>query len=234
MKAVILAAGKGKRLGEVTRNIPKPMIKINGKPILERNILMCKRAGIKDIFINLHYLPQKIKDYFHDGSKFGVNIHYHYEPTILGTAGATLSFIDKLYDEPFFVIYGDNYTEFDLSTFWRFHVHALSEFTIALHWRKDISQSGVAELAKNGRILRFVEKPQTGTIDSHWVNAGIYLIEPIILNEMKKNRYYDFGHDVIPLLIASGFNIYGYKMKKRVIAVDTPELLRNAKLKYGD
>ncbi len=230
MKAVILAAGKGSRLGKLTKHTPKPMIKINGKPILEHNILMCKRAGIKDIFINLHYLPQKIKDYFDNGSRFGVNIYYHYEPEILGTVGATLSFIDKLNDNPFFVIYGDNYTEFDLSTFWRFHVQALSEFTIALHWRKDISQSGVAELAKDGRILRFVEKPQSGTIDSHWVNAGIYLIEPVILNEIKIGNY-DFGHDVIPNLIARGFNVYGYKMKKNVIAIDTPELLRNAKLK---
>ena len=230
MKAIILAAGKGKRLGEFTRTIPKPMIKINGRPILEHNILICKRAGIKDIFINLHYLPQKIKDYFDDGSRFGVNIHYHYEPEILGTVGAILSFKDKLNDDPFFVIYGDNYTEINLATFWHFHFQALSEFTIALYWRKDISQCGVVELAKDGRILRFVEKPQTGTIDSNWVNAGIYLIEPIILNEIKIGDY-DFGHDLIPFLIARGFNVCGYKMKNKVIAVDTPKLLKNAKLK---
>ena len=107
MKALILAAGKGERLGDITKNIPKPMIEVSGKPILEHNIGICKQAGIKDLFINLHYLPDRITEYFQDGKKYGVNLTYLYESEILGTAGALFPIINKLSD-PFMVIYGDN------------------------------------------------------------------------------------------------------------------------------
>ena len=92
MKALLLAAGKGKRLGSVTKMIPKPMVKISGKPILEHNILMLKNSGIVDIFINLHHLPEIITDYFEDGEKWGVNINYKLEEELLGTSGAVKSF----------------------------------------------------------------------------------------------------------------------------------------------
>ena len=95
MKAFILAAGKGERLGSLTETVPKPMLELAGKPILEYNILMCKKAGVHDIFINLHYLPNKISDYFGDGKKFGVNIQYNYENELLGTAGGILFFINN-------------------------------------------------------------------------------------------------------------------------------------------
>ena len=99
MKAFILAAGKGKRLGHLTKDTPKPMLMLNGKPILEHNILMCKNAGVQDIFTNLHYLPDIITDYFGDGSKFGVNIQYNFEPELLGTAGGILFFLNNLKEE---------------------------------------------------------------------------------------------------------------------------------------
>ncbi len=88
MKAVILAAGKGERLSEITQSIPKPMIEFKGKPLLQHNIELCKRYGIEDIFINLHHLPDRITKYFGDGERFGVKIKYSYEEELLGTAGA--------------------------------------------------------------------------------------------------------------------------------------------------
>ena len=114
MKAVILAAGKGERLGNITQRIPKPMIPINGKPILEYNIELCKKNGIDEIFINLHHLPHKIKKYFGDGSRFGVRIKYKYEAEILGTAGGVKNFQEDLGTDPFFVLYGDNLIDMDL------------------------------------------------------------------------------------------------------------------------
>ena len=114
MKAVVLAAGKGRRLKNLTVNLPKPMIEINDKPVLEHNLEMSREADIHEIYINLHHLPELIKNYFGDGSKFGVNITYNYEPDLLGTAGAVLPFKSNLGDDPFFVIYGDNYICFDL------------------------------------------------------------------------------------------------------------------------
>ena len=108
MQAVILAAGKGERLGAITQVIPKPMIKIAGKPILEHNILMCKKNGVEEILINLHHLPHVIKNYFGNGEKWGVSISYKYEPKLLGTSGTVSNYKDFL-KKPFFVIYGDNY-----------------------------------------------------------------------------------------------------------------------------
>ena len=92
---MILAAGEGQRLGEITNKIPKPMIEINGKPVLEHNLEMCRKAGVNDIYINLHHLPDKIRNYFDDGSNYGVNIKYNFEPDLLGTAGALLPFKKK-------------------------------------------------------------------------------------------------------------------------------------------
>jgi mannose-1-phosphate guanylyltransferase / phosphomannomutase len=111
LKAVILAAGKGDRLKNVTSQIPKPMIEFRGKPILEHNINLCKRYGVSELCINTHHLHQKIREYFGDGSKFGVSINYSYESELLGTSGAVKNFSKFLGNEPFFVIYGDNYSD---------------------------------------------------------------------------------------------------------------------------
>ena len=224
MKAVILAAGKGERLGTITQEIPKPMIEIAGKPILEHNILMCKNNGIEEIFINLHHLPLIIKHYFGNGERWGVKISYKYEPKLLGTAGAVNNFCKELLNMPFFVIYGDNYFDFDLHLLRQFHEEKQSDFTIALCQLDDVSHSGIAELTNNGKINSFIEKPINDRSNNSWINAGIYFVEPKILNEIKKG-YTDFGHDVIPLLIKCGYNVYGYKMKNKVVPIDTPELI---------
>ena len=113
MKALILCAGKGERLRPLTDTIPKPMVPINNKPLLEYNILLCKKHGITEIAINTSYLPEQIKQYFGNGEKFGVNIHYSYEPELLGTSGSVNNFRDFL-DETFVVIYGDAVTDIDL------------------------------------------------------------------------------------------------------------------------
>ena len=226
MKAIILAAGKGERLGDVTCNIPKPMIEIKGKPVLEHNINMCLRAGVKDICINLHHLPEKIKKHFGNGDNYGVKIKYNYETELLGTVGGVKSFNRDIGQHPFFVIYGDTYLDFDLSTLKEFHERKGSDFTVVLFRLDDTSNSGVVKLDRCERIKKFVEKPINSETDSHWVNAGIYLIEPFILDKLN-TEYYDFGYDVIPMLIDNGFNVYGYKTKKKVIIIDTPELLNN-------
>ena len=121
MKAVILAGGFGTRISEESHLKPKPMIEINGKPVLEHNLEMCRKSGITDIYINLYHLGHKISNYFGDGSKYCVNITYNSEPKLLGTSGALLPFRKHLKREPFFIIYGDNYFDFDLRVLKQFH-----------------------------------------------------------------------------------------------------------------
>ena len=225
MKAVILAAGKGERLGAITQKTPKPMIKIAGKPVLEHNILMCKNSGVEEIFINLHHLPNVIERYFKNGESWGVKINYKYESKLLGTAG-TVSSLKEFLDTPFFVIYGDNYfgSDFNLQEIKQFHEEKKSDFTMVLSHLDDVSQSGIIEITNNGSIKSFIEKPINEVSNNSWINAGIYFMEPIIVDKIK-NGYTDFGKDVIPCLIESDYYVYGYKMKKNVIPIDTPELL---------
>jgi len=232
MKAVILAAGKGERLGEVTRNIPKPMIRVKGKPILESNILLCKQSGINEILINLYHLPEVITEYFKDGSEFGVKISYYLESKILGTTGAVIPMIQELTESPFFILYGDNFLEIDLESVIEFHREKRSDFTIVTHKREDVTNSGVVVLNNEMAVTGFVEKPRSRIPESKWVNAGIYLISSvnIIKPIIKPND--DFGHDVIPLLLENHHRVFGYKMKQQVWAVDTPEMLHNTVNKH--
>lgn len=227
MKAVILAAGKGERLKGTVDNIPKPMIEYQGKPVLQHNIELCKRFGIGEIFINTYHLADVIQSHFGDGSAFGVRIRYSLEEEILGTAGALNNFKDYLSGEEFFVLYGDNFSNFDLSSLLHEYGKHACVGVIAFHYREDVSQSGVGEFDQDGRILRFVEKPKPGASDSHWVNAGMYYLNPEIFKYIPEG-FSDFAMDVIPALLERGIPLYGVRSDVELKAFDTPRLLRDA------
>lgn len=225
MKAVILAAGKGERLKDVTDRIPKPMIDFRGRPILEHNIALCRKYGITDLFINTHHLHAVIQTYFGDGSRFGVSIRYSYEQMLLGTSGAVNNFRSFLYADPFFVIYGDNYSQYDLHSLIQQYEQSHALAVIGFHWRDYTAESGVAEFDAKGRVVRFVEKPKLGESDSHWVNAGIYYVQPKIHSYIP-NGYSDFAKDIFPKLLQDGQPIYGVCSKADVRAFDTPEMYK--------
>ena len=228
MKAVILAAGKGTRLGEITENLPKPMISVRSKPILEHNIELCRKHGIKEIYINLHHLPDIIKDYFGDGSRWDVSITYKEEKAILGTASGVKNFSEELGSTPFFVIYGDNLSDCNLNRVLNEHIRKAARMSIVLIKLDDVSQSGVAELDAEGKILRFIEKPSPGVTRSHWVNAGIYILDSHLLNDIP-NEGADFGRDIIPLFLKKDYRIIGLKTDIQLNAFDTPQLLKISK-----
>lgn len=228
MKAVILAAGKGERLKEITKSIPKPMIKFKGKPILEHNIDLCKTYGIKEIFINTSHLAEKIMDYFGDGSKFGVSIKYTYEKKLLGTSGALNNFKNDLIQEPFFVIYGDNYSEFNLVSLKKKFLSLETIGVIGCHYRKDISNSGFVVVNEQDRILSFVEKPKNElTVISRCVNAGYYYLSSSIFNFIPEG-FSDFSYDIFPSLIKSGQVLHAVISDVDLRSFDTPEMLKNS------
>lgn len=220
MKAVLLAAGKGSRLGSLTATIPKPLLEVEGKPILQHNVELCQKHGITELFINTHHLAEKIKEYFGDGRKFGVSITYSYEPELLGTAGALNSFKQELAGEPFFVIYGDNISDYDLSMIYRFHDLRNGIGTIALFEKEDVSMSGIAAVNGDGTILRFVEKPAPEDQFSHLVSAGIFVLSPRVF-EYIPSGFSDFGKDILPNVISRGEKLYGIVMKGWLDWVDT-------------
>jgi len=228
MKAVILAAGIGSRLGNLIKHTPKPMIRLKDKPILENNILLCKQAGINEILINLYYIPEVITEYFNDGSEFGVKISYFLEDKILGTAGALLPMEKELGKSPFFILYGDNFIEINLESIIEFHNKKQSDFTIVTHKREDVSGSGVIVLDGDMAVIDFVEKPKSNFPDSKWVNAGIYLISSIDIIKSIIRSNDDFGLDIIPQLIKGKYRVFGYKFHEILLAIDTPDLLRDS------
>lgn len=231
MKAIILVAGKGERLKDVTKSVPKPMIEINGNPILEHNIEWLKSYGLKDIYINLHHLPHIIQNYFGNGNKFGVKITYSYEPDLLGTAGAVRKIAEKcwrLERQPFLVFYGDNLFEYNLKEIIDFHAEKKGIGTIAVYEKEDVSQSGIVVLDSNNKIQKFIEKPKPEEIESHLVNTGIYVLEQDILNYISPDKMLDFGRDIFPEMIRANESLFSIIVKGRLTAIDTPGLLKKA------
>lgn len=230
MKAMILAAGLGTRLRPLTKNLPKQMLPLAGKPLLEYTIEWLGRHGIKDIVINLYHCPEAIVNYFGPGTRWEVNITYAPEKQLWGTAGAVKRMAWYLKDGPFLVIYGDNLSTCDLSCLCQFHQsHRRSRRarqglgTIALHYRENPTSSGIVQLDENQRIIRFLEKPEGARVFSHLVNAGIYILEPEVLDYIPPGQFYDFGHDLFPRLLAEGQTLYGYMMAEYILGVDTIE-----------
>ncbi len=228
MKALILAAGLGKRLG--LEEIPKPMYEINGKPVLEQNIMLLKKHNIHDICINLHYKPDVIKNYFSDGAKWGVKITYSYEKELLGTSGA-LKNIESFFDkDPFFVIYGDNYTDIDFTDMLKFHnkhkpITTISVFDPEKSLNSKIA-GGVVVIDDNYNLVSFIEGGKVKT--KGYVNAGAYIVEPEILDFIPKNQSSDFGNNIFPLLLIKGYQIKAYITKSFVLAIDTKDALNEA------
>ena len=232
MKAVILAAGKGTRLRPLTDELPKVMIPIAGKPILEHHIEHLAGAGIEDIFINLHYLPERIQSHCDDGKKWGVRIRYSFEPEILGTAGAIKKLESELRGAPFLVVYGDNFSEFDFADFISWSEKSGGIGTIAVFEKEDVEGSGIVEIGPDDRIVRFIEKPAKNKITSHWVNAGIYRLSDPILEDIPSGRS-DFGYDIFPKAIERGQELFAYRSRKPIWPIDHLKLLNELNRRFG-
>ena len=177
MKAMILAAGVGSRLDPLTRALPKPMVPIVNRPVMEHLINLLKQHNFTEIMVNLHYLGDQIKAYFGDGSRWGVRIHYSEEEQLWGDAGSVKR-CEEFFDDTFIVIGGDDLTDLDLTRLIKFHKEKKSLCTIALSLVEDPSEYGIALLNERGRITRFLEKPKGEMIFSNAANIGIYVLEP--------------------------------------------------------
>lgn len=216
-KAIILCAGEGTRLLPLTKDTPKPVIPINNIPLLEYNIRLCKFHGIKDIFINTSYLPEKIKDYIGDGERLGVNITYSYEPQLLGTSGALNNFKQFLKGEAFAVIYGDNLTDIDLRKMFEYHKAKGGIATLALRKKpKDYKTQSLILADKDSMLTEFIEKPSDDLVakkapNFKLINSGIYFCDPRVLDYIPKG-FSDFAYDIFPNIINKKEKIYGFLM----------------------
>lgn len=204
-----MAGGEGSRLRPLTCDMPKPMVPVMNRPIMEHIIELLKSHGITDIGITLMYLPQKIRDYFGDGSNFGVNLHYFVEDTPLGTAGSVRNASDFL-DETFIVISGDALTDMDLTKAAEFHKEKKAKATLVLKKVDVPLEYGVVITDENGAIIRFLEKPGWSEVFSDTVNTGTYILEPEVLKYFEKGKKFDFSQDLFPLLLKNKDPLFGH------------------------
>lgn len=210
MRAVLMAGGSGTRLRPLTCDLPKPMVPILNRPIAEHIINLLRRHQIYEVIATLHYLPDIMREYFHDGTDFGVQMTYAVEEDQpLGTAGCVKN-IAELLDDTFLVISGDCITDFDLSAAIDFHLRQNSKATLVLTRVPNPLEFGVVITDKNYRIRRFLEKPSTSEIFSDTVNTGTYILEPEVLSYLPPNQESDFSKDLFPLLLEKGIPMYGY------------------------
>lgn len=211
MKAVIMAGGFGTRIQPLTINLPKPMIPLINRPIMLHIVELLKKHGIDELVLLLYHQPETIKNFFGDGSEFGVHISYVTPLEDFGTAGAVKA-AAKYFDERFMVISGDLLTDFDLTAIINFHQLKQARATITLTPVSDPLQFGVVITDKQDRITKFLEKPGWGEVFSDTINTGIYILEPEVLELIPEGENRDWAKDVFPALLAADGALYGCTM----------------------
>jgi mannose-1-phosphate guanylyltransferase len=224
-KAVILAAGRGERLRPLTDSLPKTMLPIGGRPLLDHLLALLVQAGVREVAINLHHRPEAVRAYLGDGSQLRLRVLYSHEKSLLGTAGA-LRRLEHFLDRTFFVLCGDVLSSLDLRRLARFHRQRGGALTMVLNREKDLARCGVAEVEPGGRIRRFVEKPK-GEMSSPWAAAGTLIMEPWVLRFIPEG-FSDLGGDIFPLLVESGVPIFGYRCCSYFLDIGSPERYQKA------
>jgi mannose-1-phosphate guanylyltransferase len=209
MQALILAGGKGTRLRPLTVYTPKPVVPICNRPFLLYQIDTLRRAGIKDITLSLAYQPQKIEQQLGDGSDFGVNLRYTVEPQPMGTAGA-YKYAEDLIREPTVVFNGDILTDLDLKAVIREHTERRATATIVLTPVENPTAYGLVETREDGRVARFLEKPDPDQITTNNINAGTYVLEPRVLDYIPAGENHSFEYGLFPNLLARGEAFYAH------------------------
>ena len=227
---IILAGGAGTRLRARLGDLPKPMIPIAGKPLLEHQVELAKKYGFTDLIFFVHFRADLIEKHFGDGKKFGVQIRYVLEKEPLGTAGAVLAGFEKL-AERFVVLYGDTMVNVDLQRIWNAHEKAKAAATLLLHPNDHPFDSDLVEIDSNSFVTAFHNRPHAGNVwRQNLVNAGLYVLEknslepfrPSTLNS-QLSTILDFGKDIFPAMVRAGKKLFGYNSPEFIKDIGTPE-----------
>jgi len=222
MKAVILVGGEATRLRPITCDIPKAMVPVLNTPFLEHVIRYLSKHQIDDIILAQGHPQQPIESYFGDGSQFGVRLSYSIEDTPLGTAGAVKN-AEGYLDETILVLNGDIFTDLDITAMIASHLERKAKITIALTPVDDPTNYGLVETNAQGRITRFLEKPDWSQVTTNMINAGAYVVEPDVLAHIPPQVNFSFERELFPLLLDQGEPIYAYSSSAYWIDMGTPE-----------
>ncbi|MEK6837812.1 MAG: sugar phosphate nucleotidyltransferase [Nanoarchaeota archaeon] len=228
--AVILAGGVGTRLQPITFEIPKPLVLVHDRTLLEHQFDLFKKYGIKSIVLSIGYKGDKIKHAIGDGRRFGVNVSYVEETKALGTAGP-LRLAKAFLTETFITTNSDELKEIDLRDMYLFHKENKALVTIALTTVDNPSMYGVAKM-QGGKILEFVEKPKKDEAPSNLINSGLYMMEPEVLDYIG-DGYHMLEKDVFPKLASEG-KLFGYPFSGQWYNTGTLELYEKAIKEWKD
>ncbi|MHA1727432.1 MAG: nucleotidyltransferase family protein [Promethearchaeota archaeon] len=227
LKVLILVGGLGTRLRTIISDVPKPMAPIGrkNKPFLYYKLMQLKNSGLKNIVFCSGYMNQIIQDYFGDGEKFGINIEYSIEKEPLGTAGAIKN-AEKFIDGPFFMMNGDVYINIKYRELFLEYKEKKADYIMSLAELKGNVSGGIVVVNSNMKIIKFLEKPGAEvikTMDSPYINAGVYLLSPQILDLIPKNQKSSIEREIFPKLVGSDAHFYGSKYRGYFIDIGAPE-----------
>jgi NDP-sugar pyrophosphorylase family protein len=224
MKALILAGGLGTRLRPLVSDRPKPMAQVEGKPFLEYQIEQLRAQGFKDLVLCIGHLAHHVQDYFGDGRDWGVRIDYVVETELLDTAGAIKN-AQRFIEDTFLVLNGDSYLEVDFPGLVEVHQSRRSSddhtvATIAVVAVDDTSAYGKIELDADARLLQFGEKAEAG---SGWINGGVYVLEPAVLDFIPTGLAVSLEKETFPLILEQSHHVFGYSVQGFFVDIGTPE-----------
>lgn len=228
LDVLVLAAGKSERIQSIAKGLPKPLLKVGDRSVLERNLRHLAKQGIDRAWINVHYKPEAIYETVRDGAHLGLTVRYSMEPEILGTAGAARRLLSH-WTRKLLVVYGDNLISFDLQRLLNVHQESDALVTIGLFDRQVSAHTGIAggrvTVNDERRITSFREVGDQGRSGEGLVNTGVYLLEREILTRIPPNLFFDFARDLFPALIAEGLPLYAYVFgpEEFCLGIDTPE-----------
>lgn len=223
MKIVIIAGGQGTRIASVNSEIPKAMIPVCGKPIIEHEVLLAKRYGYTEFIFIIGHLGNVIRSYFGDGSQWGISIEYFQETQPLGTAGA-LAYLKQQLTDDFFVFYGDTILDIDLQAMLQFHRTHKADATLFVHPNDHPYDSDIVDTDSSGRIRQFSIKPHAkGFVSRNLVNASLFIFTPQILEQIEVGMKSHIEKDVLPRCLEKGMRLYGYLSFEYIKDMGTPD-----------
>lgn len=223
MKIVVIAGGQGTRIASVNNEIPKAMIPVAGKPVIEHEVELAKRYGFTEFLFLTGHLGHQIAEYFGDGSRWGVSIDYYQEPSPLGTAGALAEVVDRL-SEDFFVFYGDTVMDIDLSRMLDYHTSHGADATLLLHPNDHPYDSDIVITDSQGWVTQFCTKPHPeGFVSRNMVNAAVFIFNKRIVGCIQRGRKSHIEKHVLPACLDKGMRLMGYVSTEYVKDMGTPE-----------
>jgi|DewCreStandDraft_1066081.scaffolds.fasta_scaffold01807_12 NDP-sugar pyrophosphorylase family protein len=229
MHAVILAGGKGTRMRPLTVHLPKPAAPVVNRPFLFYQLDLLRGTGVEEVMVCLAYQPQRIEHALTESEDYEFSIRYVVEPTPLGTAGAFKN-CEAYVQGTAIVLNGDILTDLALSDVLRHHRETAAVATIVLVPVENPSAYGVVEMAADGRVTRFVEKPRASEVTSRLINAGIYVLEPRVLSHIPEGKTFSFEYDLFPLLLERGEPVHAYVWEGYWRDIGTPRHYLQANL----